>query len=242
MEMKHLARIFSLTLVVLLTSLFITTPALAIPPLPSSFYGTVKVNDANVPDGTAIQALIGGQVYAEGLTQTYQGNSVYALDVRGDDPDTAVKDGGREGDVIQFKIGGALANQTGVWHTGTNVNLDLTASSSVPITTPQDTPSPVPTQTAIEVIQQPSPTPTKVSLASPTPAVLVQSSPTATAVATKQIYPSPILSTHVQPSPTPIPLEKEDGARNIVRVVVVILVLSVITLMGFMFWKLPKKM
>jgi hypothetical protein len=241
MEMKHLARILSLTLVVLLTSLFITTPALAIPPLPSSFYGTVKVNDANVPDGTAIQALIGGQVYAEGLTQTYQGNSVYALDVRGDDPDTAVKDGGREGDVIQFKIGGALANQTGVWHTGTNVNLDLTASSSVPITTPQDTPSPVPTQTAIEVIQ-PSPTPTKVSLASPTPTGLVQPSPTAKSVGTNQAYPSPILSTHVQPSPIPTPLENEDGARNIVRVVVVILVLSVITLMGFMFWKLPKKM
>ena len=80
--MKHFSRISSLSMIVFIISLFITIPALAIPPLPSSFYGTVKVNNANVPDGTVIQAVIGGQVYAEGFTQTYQGNSVYALDVQ----------------------------------------------------------------------------------------------------------------------------------------------------------------
>ena len=156
--MKHLVRISSLSIIVFIISLFITVPVLAIPPLPSSFYGTVKVNNANVPDGTVIQVVVGGQVYAEEFTQTYQGNSVYALDVPGDNTDTAVQDGAREGDTVQFKIGGVLADQTAVWHTGTNVNLNLTASSTVPIITPQATPSPVPTQTAIVLIQ-PSSTP-----------------------------------------------------------------------------------
>ncbi len=95
--MKHLSRISSLSLIVLVVSLFVATPVLAIPPLPSSFYGSVKVNNANVPDGTVIQALIGGQVYAEGYTQTYQGNSVYALDVRGDDSGTTTVDGATGG-------------------------------------------------------------------------------------------------------------------------------------------------
>jgi hypothetical protein len=71
--MKQLIRISSLSLIVFIISLFIAIPVLAFPSLPSSFYGTVKVNAANVPDGTVIEALIGGQVYAEGFTQTYQG-------------------------------------------------------------------------------------------------------------------------------------------------------------------------
>ena len=110
--MKHLSRISSLSLIVFVVSLFVATPVLAIPPLPSSFYGMVKVNSANVPDGTVIQTLIGGQVYAEGYTQTYQGNSVYALDVRGDDSGTATVDGGREGETIQLEDGRTPAGRS----------------------------------------------------------------------------------------------------------------------------------
>src|SRR5512137_2051784 len=110
--MKHGLRIASLALASLIFSLFITLPALAVPPIPSSFYGTVKVNGANVPDGTVVQALIDGNVYAEALTQTYQADSVYSLNVLGDDTDTTVKDGGRQGDIVQFTIGGVLASQT----------------------------------------------------------------------------------------------------------------------------------
>jgi hypothetical protein len=206
--MKQLIRISSLSLIVFIISLFIAIPVLAFPSLPSSFYGTVKVNAANVPDGTVIEALIGGQVYAEGFTQTYQGGSVYSLDVRGDDTDTAAQDGGREGDMIQFKIGGVLADQTGVWHTGTNVNLNLTVSSSETVATPQATPTPVPTQTAI-VQNQPSPTPTANVQALSTPTTLVQPSQAATQpaqpsqIATKPSQPSPIPSQDVQSSLTP---------------------------------------
>jgi cell division septation protein DedD len=154
-------------------ALITIVPVLAIPPLPSSFYGRVQVDADNVPDGTLVRALIDGQVCAREHTQTYQGHSVYSLDVPGDDPDTPTRDGGREGDVIQFEIGGVLADQTGVWHSGTNVERDLSAESAGSLATPQATPSPVSTQTPI-LPSKPSPTPTTIAQPSTTPSATNQ--------------------------------------------------------------------
>ena len=254
--MKYFVRFSSLSIIVFIISLFITVPALAVPPLPSSFYGTVKVNNANVPDGTVIQALIGGQVYAEGFTQTYQGNSVYALDVRGDDSETAVQDGGREGDAIQFKVGGISADQTAIWHAGTNVTLNLTASSSGPIITPQATPSPVPTQTAILLIQ-PSSTPaasipsmpTVIVQASPTPVIIVQPSQVETQttqpseIATKPFQPSPMPTILVQASLIPAASEndQDNDSSNTLRVVFIIITLVLVLIIGYTFLILRKK-
>ncbi len=147
--MPSLKKISYITILIMLVNLFITAPASAIPPLPSSFYGEVKYNTTNIPDGTLIQALIDGQVYAETYSLTYQGNSVFAIDIPGDNSSTPDKDGGREGDVVNFTIGGVLADQTGTWHGGTNTNLDISASASNPIITPSPTRTPLPTQTAI---------------------------------------------------------------------------------------------
>ena len=144
-----------------LLCLLISLPALAIPPLPSSFYGRIKFNGGNVPDGTLVRALINGQSFAEGRTQTYQGDSVYSVDVRGDDADTAAVDGGREGDAIQFEVGGALAAETGTWHTGTNAEVNLTVTSAGGPAAPPPTVPPVPTQTPIAVAAlAPTPSPT----------------------------------------------------------------------------------
>ena len=126
----------------------------AVPLLPSSIYGTATANNAPVPDGTMIQAVIDGQVVASGSTQTYQGNSVYALDIPSDDEATPVVDGGNEGDIIHFTIGGLQATQTGVWHSGTNVEVNLTVSSAATPQPPQPTVTPYPTQTPIQVVQQ----------------------------------------------------------------------------------------
>ena len=147
--MTRTIRLLLQSLAMCLASLFVTFPVLAIPGLPSSFYGEVKVNDAYVSDGTVIRALIGDQVFAEGYTLSYQGASVYTLDIPGDDLDTATLDGGHEGDVIKFEIGGVLADQTGTWHSGTNVSLDLSVITTDQLSEPQATPSPVPTQTPI---------------------------------------------------------------------------------------------
>jgi hypothetical protein len=242
--MRHFFRVTSLSLFTIILSLMVTLPVLAVPSLPSSFYGTVKVNNSNVPDGTLIQASIGGQVLAEAFTQTYQGDSVYALDVRGDDTDTAAQDGGRENDTIQFSIGGVLANQTGVWHTGTNVNLNLTAVSSTPPATPHATPSPVPTQTTIPT-RQPTPVPITPTPAPPTATSAPQSSPvpsstsqaTLSATATIQVSqvtaiqsPQPLPTTRqVKTSQTPADSEKSPaGGSNNTLIIVVASILGLL--------------
>jgi hypothetical protein len=257
--MKPAMRLISTTLVSLIASLFICLPVLAVPQIPSSFYGTVKVNGANVPDGTSVQALIDGTVYADVLTQTYQGDSVYALNVTGDDTDTTVKDGGREGDTVQFKIGGILASQTGVWHSGTNVVINLTASSTSPIATPVATLTPVPTQTAIPTLKPTTipPTLTKPATAIPptltkpaaaTATTVVQASPApptasqATLIPTSPVEPSlaatqPLLSTSVsseanQPAPTSTRSENtpSKSSSSLVTIAVVVMVILVVVM------------
>jgi hypothetical protein len=143
----------SLTLLEIgLISLLAASPVLAFPPLPSSFYGTVKVNDLNVPDDTLVQASIGEKVVAEVHTQTYQGDSVYSLDVPGDDTDTLKIEGGKDGDTIMFIIGGIVADQTGIWKSGTLTSLDLNASSTATLLPAEDTHTPVPTATEITLV------------------------------------------------------------------------------------------
>lgn len=156
--MSRLLRIFLTIFLAGSFALTFTRPVHAIPSLPSSFYGKVKFNNANVADGTSIRALINGKVVAYGFTQTYQGESVYTLDIPSDDAGTSEIEGGREQDVIHFDVGGVLAEQTGIWHGGTNVNLDLSVISEQNANTPGSTPLPPPTQTAIP---RPLPTSTK---------------------------------------------------------------------------------
>ena len=118
------------------------SPTQAFPVLPSSFYGTVRLDGVNVAPGTSIKALIENQVYADGETLLYEGHSVYSLTVPGDDSDTPEVDGGREGEQILFEIGGVVADQTGAWHSGTNVELNLTAATSLDPSDPENTPPP----------------------------------------------------------------------------------------------------
>jgi hypothetical protein len=177
-------------------------------------------------------------VYAEGYTQTYQGDSVYALDVRGDDSDTAAQDGGREGDSIQFKIGGVLADQTAAWHSATNINLNLTASSSGAISTPQATPTPVATQTTIVIIQ-PSAAPTEIAQASSTPASLIQ----LTQAATGSSKPSPMPTVPVGSSPTTVTLEIDqgDGPGNTTQGVVILIIVVLAIIIGLIYLVFRKK-
>lgn len=236
--MKHFVQIFFLSPIVILFSLFLAAPALAFPPFPSSFYGTVKVNDANVPDGTVIQALIGGQVYAEEYTQTHQGNSFFALDVAGDDTGTAALDGGRDGDAVQFKIGGLLADQTAVWHGGTNVVLNLTVTSSKPISKPPVIPTSVPTQTEIVILIRASLIPSTSTQSAPSP-TLTPASP----IATKSSRSLPVATIGVQASSVnALPQnDKENRSNSSSLTVVVVIALPIMTAIGYAFWTLRKK-
>lgn len=149
--MKRIINLLLFFTLVGTTSLFVVIPALAFPQLPSSFYGTIKVNDQNIPEGTIIEASIGDRVYRTAFSGFYQGDSVYSLDVSGDDVDTPAIEGGQEGDTITFRIGGVTADQTGIWQSGTNVELNLTVQTDDPLSDPVLTQTPIPTQTPITV-------------------------------------------------------------------------------------------
>ncbi len=119
----------------------------AFPPLPSSFHGRIRLNGANLPAGTTIQALISDQVYATSTIELYQGDSVYSLIVPGDDPGTAVVEGAQQGSVISFQVNGQLADQTATWQSGTSVALDLTITTNTTPNTATPTSAPQKTQT-----------------------------------------------------------------------------------------------
>ncbi len=105
---------------------------LAVPPLPSSFYGEVKLNGANVPEGTEVTAWIDGVRYASTTTIIHEGNSVYAFDVPGDDPSTLdVIEGGTQGQSIEFRIGNLVAHNSAIWQSGTFVEHNLSAGEEV---------------------------------------------------------------------------------------------------------------
>jgi hypothetical protein len=145
----RLFRYLMIGVIVIIITGMMVSPVNAIPPLPSSLFGTVHLNGEKVPEGTSIRALIDGVVMGEGQTMIYQGESVYSLDIKGDDPDTKEIDGGVEGDIIHFNVGGVIAEETGVWQGGTNVELNLSVITSDPIATPKPTDNPLPTQTEI---------------------------------------------------------------------------------------------
>jgi hypothetical protein len=111
----------------------------AAPPIPATFYGTVKVNGANVPTGTSVDAYIGGVSYASKPVQISGADTVYVLDVPGEDVYIDGKQGGVEGEAIQFRVGGLVCAQTGTWHKGTQTNLNLTATGTLPTVTPTTT-------------------------------------------------------------------------------------------------------
>jgi len=100
------------------------------PPMPASFYGTVTVNGTDAPEGTPVSAWIDGVRYATTDAFTFDGRSMYALDVPADDPATPEVDGGRPGDTIVFHVGGLKADQTAAWQGGTNTEMNLAAASA----------------------------------------------------------------------------------------------------------------
>ena len=141
----------------------VSTPSMSVylriavqqPTLPASFYGTVLINGENVPTNTTIQAVIKGQAVSSCQALVYEGITVYTMDVPGDAPGTNHIDGGKTGDTITFLVNGFEANETAIWHSGTNKELNLTVQITA-------TPEPTPTQTT-PTLAPLNPTPTRSS-------------------------------------------------------------------------------
>ncbi len=161
MTERHSRLLAGLAVVLLLLGVW-ATPALAVLPLPSGFYGAVLdlSTGGPVPNGTAIVAKVGNLVVGQTSTFAFDGSQVYTLDVQGDDPDTPLKDGASAGDEITFAIFGVAVPQTGIWVGGTSVRLDLVrppvalppppagqapAPGPTPVPRPTATPIPLPT-------------------------------------------------------------------------------------------------
>ncbi len=130
------------------------------PSLPCRFHGTVRLDNATVPDGTVITAKIGGETYYT-LTPSEHGygNSTYEIIIVPPGNVTYT-----DGTPVTFLIGNYSAIETGTWQTGLNLVLNLTASTTL-TPTPTPMPTPMPTVTATPT---PSPTPTA-TVAPPTP-------------------------------------------------------------------------
>jgi hypothetical protein len=95
----------------------------------SRFYGAIQQGGGPVPDGTVVSAWVNGNKVAESTTQTHLGQSVFAIEVP---PDTPSNEGGVNGDTVVFKYNLATADQTGIWYTKTDQELNLTAPFYVP--------------------------------------------------------------------------------------------------------------
>lgn len=119
--------------VVLLLDVLLPIPAHAVAPSPASFYGIVMNAATGQPatgEATVI-ALIGEQTAGKTTTFSFQGSAAYRLDVLADDPDTAVREGGREGETIIFLVDGQLAGQA-KWQMGANAQANLEWTPPMP--------------------------------------------------------------------------------------------------------------
>jgi hypothetical protein len=114
-------------------------PARAVPVLPSDFWGYVTLDGSPVASGTVVKATVNG-VSFQTTTSSSGGQALYVLSVNGDDLATGAVEGGTENQAVAFQVGGVTVAQTGVWRTGSNVQLNL-ARVSTPAAITAVTPS-----------------------------------------------------------------------------------------------------
>jgi hypothetical protein len=104
--------------------------SVATPPIvPSSFYGYIYISNNPPVAGDFVQAYVTGAANPVATTAITAGTLLsYSFDVPGDISGTSMVEGGTEGGVVTFKINGRVV-ATGIWHTGTNVQLDFTVTT-----------------------------------------------------------------------------------------------------------------
>ena len=98
--------LLALTLVVAFVS-----PVSAVPQQPHKFWGTVSIDSVPAPEGTEVVARIAN--VTQNFTTAVDANHTYGYDpifhVKGDDPETPEKEGGNNGDTIEFYVAGTWA-------------------------------------------------------------------------------------------------------------------------------------
>jgi len=95
-----------------------------------------------VAPGTTVSAWINGVKYAETTVSQPASDTLYGLNVPGEDPAEPGTQGGVEGDTVVFKIGELEVAQTGTWHQGTNEPVNLGNQADLGLTKVVDNDSP----------------------------------------------------------------------------------------------------
>jgi len=114
-----MSRRIALAICVFVVLLFVAAVGvLAVPPLPSSFWGVAYVDDTPVPLTTPIVAWVGDTPYP--ATRAMSGTvPAYVVNVGGSETwDPSAGDPPEEGASIVFKIGDLVTDQEPVWHQG----------------------------------------------------------------------------------------------------------------------------
>jgi len=125
----------ALGLLLVLTLVFaLAPPAMAIPQLAHRFDGSVTINLEPAAEGVEVSATIAGvdEVFT---ATTDAGGEYHLLYVRGDDPNTPEKEGGNNGDEIEFYVDDVyVISYTFESGASTTLNLTVTAPDTTPPT------------------------------------------------------------------------------------------------------------
>jgi len=123
MKIKNKTLVLSAILVLVL----LCDAAMAIPMPPHQFAGNVTIDGKPAPDGMVVSASINGVEYVR--EETINGKYGYQepfFRVSSDDLDTMEKEGGVNGDVVEFYVNNELAaNATFSFGSMTNLNLEI---------------------------------------------------------------------------------------------------------------------
>ncbi|MFH1947406.1 MAG: hypothetical protein ABIJ23_04610 [Candidatus Magasanikbacteria bacterium] len=121
------------SLIVLITSILIVGTlsfVYAVPPLPYKTFGLVTIDGSLASDGTSVEAYIDGVQYASAIVRSgCIPEGCYILYIPGDDSSTPEKEGGVEGETVNFKVNGYDTDETGTWSSGVSDRINLTITT-----------------------------------------------------------------------------------------------------------------
>lgn len=120
--------LFGSMFVSLLILAFAAVAESAQPMPPNQFWGTVIVNGMPVQDGLTVSVRI-NDIYSKDTVTKWDdsyGGYNYIITIPYDDTNTSEKDGGVNGDIIEFYVNEIKANEEAVFESGDVTELDLT--------------------------------------------------------------------------------------------------------------------
>ena len=101
----------------------------AVPLPPATLWGTFTIDGVLAPDGTVLNAQIGGITYASTTVGTHDGQpGLYSIDVPADDPVTPEVEGGKTGQTIILAGEGIAIAQSTIWQSGAVIQVELTGT------------------------------------------------------------------------------------------------------------------